>query len=116
MTHRLLQFSLFVNVVVAGICSILLFIDYTPFTKSFGIDNTARQILSCIYLAIALVSLYPLIRSSAMEWIVWGLLPMQIIYKLLTVVIVKDKKVPIIWFNLGIALLHLTTLYFEVKS
>ena len=123
--------SLLVNIIVAGACSILIFIDFTPFTKSFGVDTTARQILSCIYLSIATLSFYALARSlhqsswspstsadalATLQWIEWGLFPMQIIYKLFTVAAVKDKRVPIIWFNLAVAILHTVSLYLSYKS
>jgi len=121
--------SLIVNVIVAGACSILLFINFIPFTNSFGDDTTARQILSCIYLSIATISFYALGRSlyqyyqksksdalQTLQWIGWGLFPMQIIYKLLTVVIVLDKKAPVIWVNLAIAILHSTSLFLSTKK
>jgi hypothetical protein len=121
--------SLIVNVIVAGACSILLFINFTPFTNSFGDDTTARQILSCIYLSIATISFYALARSlyqyyqksksnalETLQWVGWGLFPIQIVYKLLTVVIVLDKKAPVIWVNLAIAILHSISLFLYTKK
>jgi hypothetical protein len=113
---KFLVISLLINVLVAGACSILLFIDVTPFTKSFGADDTSRQILSCIYLSIAVTSLFALAVKDMEQMVVWGLLLIQIIYKLLTVAVVKDKSSPIIWTNLGIAMFHTITLILLKKQ
>ncbi len=131
LASRFIIASLIINIVVAGACSIFMFADFTPFTRDFGVDNTARQILSCLYFAIAFMSLFALARAlqqsafspasspeawGTLLWIAWGLFPLQIVYKLLTLIVVTDKAVPVIWFNLGIAIFHGISLTLAYKA
>lgn len=81
----------------------------------YGPDTDARRILTCLYLTIAVVSLFALVklgmgqRDVAMR-VAWVLFPMQIIYKLATVPIVGLGN-PVVVTNLAVvALLSVTLL------
>jgi hypothetical protein len=78
----------------------------------FGPDTTSRQILMCLYSTILIGSLGALWFGNQ-SWTVpfaWGLFGAQIVYKVLTLVAIKDRRVPVYWFNLGVAALHVVTL------
>lgn len=78
----------------------------------FGQDTTARQILTCMYLTIIVVSSYALIDFKQAITIGMILFPFQIIYKVLSLVLIKNKKVPVYWFNLFVAVFHSITMVF----
>ena len=57
-----------INILVAGYFGILLFFGIRPNSvRPYGEDTTARQILACLYLAIALMSITALVMN---QWIV----------------------------------------------
>ena len=81
-------------------------------TWVFGPDSTARQILTCLYATILIASAGAL-TVGAGRWSVplaWGLFGAQILYKTLSLVVIRDRRVPVYWFNLGVAALHAVTL------
>ena len=77
--------SLIVNVLVAG--SMGLAIGFRlqrirpRLDEIFGPDTTSRQILACLYLAIAVSSMVALADSSLRLRIIVVLFPLQIFYK-----------------------------------
>lgn len=83
-------------------------------SEAFGPDAPARRILACVYLAIGVVSLYGFLQlgygrtESALE-VAWILFPLQILYKLLTVVAVGIKN-QVVLANLAIVMLLCTAL------
>jgi hypothetical protein len=101
--------SLVVNVAVAGFFGVVLALGLSKILPHadavFGPDSPSRRILACLYLAIALVSLAGLSIPQFRLPIVFVLFPLQIIYKLLTVVIVRDLRNPVPWCNLAISTL-----------
>ena len=108
----LIVLSHIVNIAVAGFIGTLLFFNSSErIIRVYGENTPARQILACVYLAIAVMSLFALLYSEFMVSIAWVFFPMQIIYKLLTLISVKDKKNPVPWSNLAINLLHVFSLY-----
>jgi hypothetical protein len=107
--------SLVVNVLVAGffglatgfsLSSILPKLDVV-----FGPDTPSRRILSCLYLAIAAASAVALLVAPLRMGIVAVLLPLQILYKTLTVFFVADWRNPVPWWNLVISALHAASLW-----
>lgn len=76
----------------------------------FGSDTTSRQILTCMYLTIIVISTYALIDFQQAIVIGMILFPFQIIYKLLSLILIKDKKVAVYKFNLFVAVFHSMTM------
>lgn len=112
--------SLVVNVIVAGFFGVVLAFGLTRIVphadEVFGPDSPSRRILSCLYLAIALVSIAGLAIPQFRLPIVFVLFPLQIIYKLLTLVIVRDLRNPVPWSNLAISALHGVSLWLAVAG
>lgn len=76
----------------------------------FGNDTTSRQILTCMYLTIIVISGYALIDFKQAIAIGMILFPFQIIYKLMSLILIKDKKVAVYRFNLFVAAFHSVTM------
>lgn len=89
--------------------------DHGGATEVYGRDTPARRILSCVYGAIGIVSLYALLQlafgnADTARAIGQTLFPLQIVYKLMTAVALWVLH-PVVMANLGIsALLALTLL------
>jgi hypothetical protein len=77
----------------------------------FGVDSPGLRILSSLYTAIALASLVAIVSPSHTVAIVTVLFPLQIFYKLFSVLAVNDIKNPVVISNICIALLHCVSLY-----
>ena len=104
--------SLLVNIIVAGFWGSVLFCEsYPRLSRPFGPDSPGLRILSSLYTAIAFVSLFAVIENQYLIQIVMVLFPLQIFYKLLSVVAVRDIKNPVVISNIVIALLHSVSLY-----
>jgi hypothetical protein len=112
----LLVASLLLNIVVLIPICFGLAGKLAPFDRVFGVDSTARQILLCLYLAILVASAASLLMPQLRVVFVTALLSIQVFYKLLSVVLIKDKKTPVLWFNLAIALFHTATLSSSILS
>ena len=107
--------SLVVNILVAGFFGLALSLKLTHLAPKldvvFGPDTPSRRILACLYLAIAAFSAVALLCASVRMNIVLVLLPLQILYKTLTVFVVADRKNPVPWCNLVICLNHGASLW-----
>ncbi len=99
----LFKIRLIINILVAGGFGFSL-VNKRLHTKIYGIDNTSRQILSSLYLAIAIINIVALLNENYLKNIVLVLFLFQIIYKILTVFFLTDKRNPILWTNLIIAI------------
>lgn len=114
--------SLFVNVFVAGYMGVVIGFSLNRalprLDEVFGPDTPSRRILACLYLAIAAVSIVAIAVGDFRLPIVRVLLPLQIFYKLLTLILVTDRKNPVPWTNLAISGLHCFSLYvaFHIHS
>ena len=106
----LFKIGLIINILVAGGFGISL-INKKLHTKIYGTYNTSRQILSSLYLAIAIISILALINENHLKNIVLVLFPFQIIYKILTVFLIVDKRSPVLWSNLIIGIYLSFALY-----
>ena len=114
---KFVYLSHIVNVLVAGMMGTLLFFNInSPILEVFGPETPSRQILSCVYFSIAIMSSVALISKSKIITIAVVLFPMQIVYKLLTLIAVSDKFNPVPWSNLAVSLLHAYTLYVIYKN
>lgn len=110
----LLVTSLVLNALIVFPVSIGMLSGQVGMDAVFGPPNTARQILASIYLAIGLVSLIALGGlalgySSIVIPMAAGLLTMQVIYKLITVVTVGFGS-PVVLTNLFVVAVHCVTL------
>lgn len=106
MMEQLLIASHGVNVVLAGSLSLLLLMQHPSMEKNFGWDSPARQMFASIYLTIALLSIGTLLFRTFIADVALILFPIQIIYAFLCLFTVREKKNPIIWINLLLAILH----------
>jgi hypothetical protein len=114
---NIVYLSHIVNVLIAGMMGTLLFFNSTsPIIEVFGPETPARQILSCVYLSIACISSVALISKSRTTSIAVVLFPIQIVYKLLTLIAVSDILNPVPWSNLAISILHASSLYLIYKN
>jgi len=103
-TMLLPKLSLALNILVLiPVCSGLLF-KANWVLDSFGIETPARGILLSIYLTILIFSAVLLFKFDAK--MVIALLSVQIIYKLLSPIMVGTLTNPVIISNLFIALFH----------
>jgi hypothetical protein len=108
----LIIISYIVNILVAGMMGTLLFFNLGDrIIKVFGENTAARQILSCLYLSIAVFSTIGLVNQSYFLKIALILFPFQIVYKLLTLIAVRDRKNPVPYANLAISILHAFSLW-----
>jgi hypothetical protein len=98
-----------VNVVVAGIVGILLLSGSGRMQSVYGADAPARRILACLY-AIAASSAWALLDAQRLVVTAQVLFPLQILYKLATVFAVRDRHNPVLWWNVGISVLHAVAL------
>ena len=109
-----------VNVLVAGFFGIVTGFNLSRILPRldavFGPDTPARRILASLYLAIAVASLTALLFPPFRMNIVVVLLPLQILYKTLTIFFVADKRNPVPWWNLVISLLHVASLVVVFSS
>jgi hypothetical protein len=76
----LLAVSHIVNVAVAGLVGTLLLVDSARMTVVYGVRSPARQILACVYLAIAAVSAWALFEWERATAIALVLFQLQILY------------------------------------
>jgi hypothetical protein len=107
----LIQIGLIINILVAGFFGTSL-LNKKFHNKVYGPDSTSRQILSSLYLAITIISIVALINNSYLKQIVLILFPFQIIYKILSVFLITDKRNPVLWSNLAISVYLGIALYF----
>ena len=107
--------SLVVNVLVAGFFGVATGFNLHSMLPKlddvFGPDTPSRRILACLYLAIAAVSAVALGVVPLRMSIVVVLLPLQILYKMLTLFFVADRRNPVPWWNLVISALHAASLW-----
>jgi hypothetical protein len=107
----LFQIGLIINILVDGFFGISL-INKKFHYKIYGSDSTSRQILSSLYLSIAILSIVALSNETYLKQIVLTLFPFQIIYKILSVFLITDKRNPVLWSNLAISIYLGIALYF----
>ncbi len=107
----LIIICLAVNILVAGYFGFLLSVNYSQKVteKPYGISSPSSKILGSLYISIAGISLLALLFSHWTFTIAFVLFPLQIIYKILSVLFVKDLQNPVILSNIAIAILLLVT-------
>ncbi|MCX6960358.1 MAG: hypothetical protein NTW91_08810 [Verrucomicrobia bacterium] len=109
--------SLAINVVVAGFWGIVLgFFPQARFrNRPYGEDTPGTRILSSLYLAIMLFSLYALIAPDRLFSVCVFLFGFQIVYKLLSAITARDFRNPVVLSNLLIVLIHSISLCWLLK-
>jgi len=111
----LILLSLIVNVLVAGYMGTAIGFSLhralPRLDEVFGPDTPARRILACLYWAIAAASLLAIASEKLRLPIITIRFPLQIFYKLLTLLLITDRRNPVPWANLAISLLHVASLY-----
>ncbi|MEM8981469.1 MAG: hypothetical protein AAGC71_00490 [Pseudomonadota bacterium] len=100
--------SLLVNIVVLIPVCYGLFVDAAWANTVYGPATDARQILLAVYLAIGLLSTGLLVFRDPR--LVFGLLAVQVAYKVLTPLTVSAVRHPVVISNLCIAAMHVVTL------
>ncbi len=98
------KLSLILNILVLIPVSSGILLNSFWAVEAYGPDAPARGILLSIYLAILIVSVVLLVKFDAK--FVMALLTVQIIYKLLSPIMVGTLTNPVIISNLFIALFH----------
>ncbi len=110
MNETLLWISYSINVIVLLPLCVFLLAGSVGVAEVFGPDTTARQILLCMYLTLLILSSYFLVTRNANLQVAWTVFLFQIIYKFMSLFFIKNKRLPVYWFNLVIALIHSLTL------
>lgn len=103
--------SLMINIAVLIPVTIILVLKTKSAHRVFGNPSTSQEILLSMYFSILLMSIWAAFDSNQRANTVVPLFTLQIIYKFISVFLIRDKKTPVLWFNLGIALLHSYTLF-----
>jgi hypothetical protein len=104
-----------INVLVAGSIGTLLLLNLPSMTAVYGEVTPARSILASVYLAIAATSLFALIFPAYSIAVAKVLFPVQILYKVSTVLTVGTITHPVVISNLFISILHAISLLMIFK-
>ena len=108
------KLSLVLNILVLIPVSLGLLFNSNWVTESYGIESPARGILLAIYLAILIMSCVLLYKFDAK--LVLALLTVQVIYKVLSPIMVGTIYNPVLISNLIIALLHSYSIFVLVSN
>lgn len=100
-----------VNVLVAGGVAYLILTNSVSMTAVYGEATPARSILASVYLAIALTSAFALAFPAYSIMIAKILFPLQIVYKLSTILTVGSITHPVVAANVFISILHAISLF-----
>ena len=111
---KMLTVSLILNAVIVFPVSIGMLLNQPGMTVAFGPESDARRILASVYLAIGLVSVAGLVAlalgpTPVVVPMAAGLLVMQVVYKMITVVTVGMSS-PVVMTNVAVIAVHLVTL------
>ena len=112
--HKMTKFSLFLNIgVLVPVCfGILSGQDFVA--HGWGSKQPSLYILVSIYCTILFFSFYLLIKPN--QYLIFSLLMMQVVYKLLSPILVGSLQNPVVLSNIVISAVHLISLYFIIKS
>ncbi len=111
---KMIRLSLGLNILVLTPIVIGMIIGSPIIDRAWGEFTAARGILASIYLALLVLSLILIIKTIPV--FVVPLLATQIIYKITTPFTVGTLMNPVVISNLGIAVLHLVTLWVIYKN
>src|SRR5690606_24092225 len=95
-----------VNVLVLAPVIAALFFNSSGANRVFGDRTTSRKLHLSIYLSIFAMSVWLLLDPSKIDAFAPPLLILQICYKLLSTVLITNKRTEVLWFNLAVAILH----------
>ncbi|MEM9796106.1 MAG: hypothetical protein AAF919_06435 [Pseudomonadota bacterium] len=110
----MLVLSLAINVAVLVPVLWGLISDSPGSASAFGPDEPARRILISVYCAIALLSAVLLAWPAGRPTFGPGLLSLQVVYKIISVVALGPAH-PVAMANLGIAAVHSITLWVVLR-
>lgn len=105
----MITIALILNIIVLTPFCFLILVNNSRIEKVLGSLTPARSILLAIYITILISSLLLVIFPN--KTLIFGLLSMQIFYKLLATLTVRDFKNPVIISNVIIAIFHSIALY-----
>ena len=110
----MLYLSLGANVAINGPLAWMILRDSPAVCAVLGPDSESRRIVACLYAAIALLSLlglyaWPTGHDETAMAVLLGLLPLQVVYNVLTALALPWRN-PVVLANLGIGALHGLTL------
>lgn len=111
---KMIRLSLGLNILVLTPIVIGMIIGSPIIDRAWGEFTAARGILASIYLSLLVLSLILIIKTIPV--FVVPLLATQIIYKITTPFTVGTLMNPVVISNLGIAVLHLVTLWVIYKN
>lgn len=111
----IITISHLVNVFIAGGIAILLLTNATGMIRVYGEATPARSILTSVYFAIAITSMTALIFPIYSLAIAKVLFPLQILYKLSTIITVRSIIHPVVVSNILISILHAVSLFVIFK-
>jgi hypothetical protein len=111
---RFPRLSLVLNILVLFPVTSGLLLNSNWAVESYGIESPARGILLAIYLAILIMSCVLLYKFDAN--LVLALLTVQVIYKVLSPIMVGTLYNPVLISNLVIALLHSYSIFVLVSN
>lgn len=103
-----------VNILILTPLTLALLTDRAAMKPVYGPDTDARRILTCVYGAIGIVSLYALVclglgQTQTATQLAWTLFPLQIAYKLATACVVGLRS-PVVITNLMVVVLLIAVL------
>jgi hypothetical protein len=107
---NLISLSLLVNVLILGPVIVALIFNRAGVNRVFGERSTSREILLSMYFSIFVMSLWLLLDAGRVDTFAPPLLVLQIGYKLLSTVLITNKRAAVLWFNLAVAILHSITI------
>jgi hypothetical protein len=102
--------SYLANVIVLIPVCYFLITNNKRLVEVYGADSTARQILTCMYITLLMISSYLLLTGNQIAQVAWSILGFQVIYKFISLYLITNKRVPVYWFNFFVAILHGVTL------
>jgi hypothetical protein len=111
---RFPRLSLVLNILVLFPVTSGLLLNSNWAVESYGIESPARGILLAIYLSILIISCVLLYKFDAK--LVLALLTVQVIYKVLSPIMVGTLYNPVLISNLVIALLHSYSIFVLVSN
>ena len=115
--NRMVNLSAIINIVVLVPVISVILLNLVQVERVWGENQPSREILVSVYIAILLASIGLYFLKGQTQLIVAvTIFSLQIIYKTLTAVLVKDAFFnPVVLSNLAINVVHISTLYLVFK-
>jgi hypothetical protein len=114
MMISIVKVSLIVNIIVLTVVCFGIISGAKWISYGYGSDQPSLRILLSVYLAILISSIILLLRPSS--HFIFALLCLQVIYKLLSPLVVGVYSNPVVLSNICVALLHVVSMCILYKS